>query len=421
LAATTALHRLLFVDAGIAGRGHRVNLMWADLKETGIAVLSGKFQGYNAVMITEDFAYRTGNSFLTGVAYDDNLVSNDDFYTPGEGLGGVTVTATRLSDNAVFTATMWASGGYSLRLAPGTYRVTASGGSLGGAVSASVVTIGSQNIKLDFTTDTVDPIQWNPRPVVRATGGSGTNDLVVRRSGENIQVFNNKSKRVLRQQPLASMEMLTIIGAANKPDVVRIDFRAGGAFVLAEGIVVDGGTGTQADTLLLRGTAGADTFDAETDFAVLNGLRVAFDGVERITLDGGSGDDSYQVSGLSANTTIVDAMGADTLDFSKAGDGIRIDLNRTLGQRQNIFALDLILKEWSSERSFEDRCRNLETGIADSANPKLGIIQLARNTTMNRRAAVLDDAANDVLLGGLGSDWFFDFPNDTSDRGPADR
>ena len=350
------------------------------------------------------------------------------------------------------------------------------------------------------------------------------------------------------------MEMLTITGAANRPDVVRVDFRAGGAFVLREGIVVDGGSGTQADTLLLRGTAGADTIDAETGFAVLSGLRVVFSDVERLTLDGGSGDDTYRASGLSANTTIVDAMGPDTLDFSKAGGGIRIDLNRTLGQKQYIFAssgntlalkgtlesligtesadwirgnaannsiegrggddtvfggagndtldggtgddwlygeaasdnlyggpgnnvllggagndlldvnpdvtsgternlliggqgadtlrggsgveiligggtkygsqkaaLDLILKEWSSESSFEVRCTNLQTGIADSANPKLGNIQLARTTTMNRRAAVPDDAASDVLLGGLGSDWFFDFPNDTTDRGPEDR
>ena len=43
-------------------------------------------------MVTEDFATAARSVFLTGVAYTDG-VTNDNFYTLGEGLGGVTVTA----------------------------------------------------------------------------------------------------------------------------------------------------------------------------------------------------------------------------------------------------------------------------------------------------------------------------------------
>ncbi len=37
-------------------------------KEVGIGVISGEFRTFNAIMSTQDFAYRGGNSFLTGVA-----------------------------------------------------------------------------------------------------------------------------------------------------------------------------------------------------------------------------------------------------------------------------------------------------------------------------------------------------------------
>jgi len=101
-------------------------------------------------MLTTDFATTGSGSFLTGVAYSDT-VTPDSFYTPGEGLGGITVTATRASDNAVFTTTTWASGGYSLKLSSGTYSVKSSGVALGGDVNYPDVVIGSENVERDFT------------------------------------------------------------------------------------------------------------------------------------------------------------------------------------------------------------------------------------------------------------------------------
>src|SRR5262249_30826848 len=44
----------------------------------------------------------------------------------------------------------WGSGGYSLRVAPGAYTVTASGGALGGSVSRTVA-VGGANYRLNFT------------------------------------------------------------------------------------------------------------------------------------------------------------------------------------------------------------------------------------------------------------------------------
>ena len=133
--------------------GHRRNILNGNFREIGIGALTGDFNGYNAVMTTQKFA-KSGNSvFLTGVAFDDG-VTDDDFYTVGEGLGGIQVTATRQTDNQVFRATTYNSGGYQIALTPGNYDVTFSGGDLAQAIQKTV-TVGSENIKLDLATD-----QW---------------------------------------------------------------------------------------------------------------------------------------------------------------------------------------------------------------------------------------------------------------------
>ncbi|HEV3167694.1 MAG TPA: hypothetical protein VGZ22_27060, partial [Isosphaeraceae bacterium] len=84
-------------------------------------------QGLNVgpALVTQEFGYRSGNAFLTGVVYQDN--DNNQFYTPGEGLGSVVITATGRGGQGTFQTTTWDSGGYSLQLPPGTYSVTATG------------------------------------------------------------------------------------------------------------------------------------------------------------------------------------------------------------------------------------------------------------------------------------------------------
>jgi hypothetical protein len=127
----------MFTDADEPGRGHRLNLMDANWREIGIGVRAQSNYiylgtGYNAVMAVEDFAFTGGDPFRTGVAYVD--ADHYGLYTPGEGLGNVTITATRYSDGQVFSTTTIASGGYSLRLAAGTYNLAISGSGLGSLV-----------------------------------------------------------------------------------------------------------------------------------------------------------------------------------------------------------------------------------------------------------------------------------------------
>src|SRR5436305_1192018 len=64
-------HQDLFIDSSEAGRGHRLNILDDDFAEVGVGVATGVFQGYQSVMVTQDFASTANAHFLTGVAYSD--------------------------------------------------------------------------------------------------------------------------------------------------------------------------------------------------------------------------------------------------------------------------------------------------------------------------------------------------------------
>lgn len=135
-------HRDLFLSAG-----HRENLMNAAFREIGVAQVEGPFlyQGvtYNSSMLTENFAKSGGAVFVTGVVYRD--LDDDDFYTIGEGAGGLTFSAGGGSD------TSESAGGYAVSVSPqSNLLVTVSQG----AASAQVrVDASSGNVKLDLTDD----------------------------------------------------------------------------------------------------------------------------------------------------------------------------------------------------------------------------------------------------------------------------
>lgn len=133
--------------------GHRKNILKTNYREIGLGILTGDFDGDNSLMVTQDFAQSGSDIFLTGVAFDDSVIDND-FYTVGEGLGGIEVNAVRQSDNSSFSTTTMDAGGYQIALPSGTYDVTFSDNNqtIG---NTSQITIDSQNIKLDLDTNSL--------------------------------------------------------------------------------------------------------------------------------------------------------------------------------------------------------------------------------------------------------------------------
>jgi len=150
-------HNGLFIDASTSGRGHRINLMNPNFREVGLGMADDT--GYtlfgagfpNAVITTQDFALsisESPNPFLTGVIFQDTVLS-DNFYTPGEGIGGVTITAFIHNTSAVAGSVVgFSTGGYSLALPDGAYDIVMTNSNLGVATFTNV-TIAGFNVKLD--------------------------------------------------------------------------------------------------------------------------------------------------------------------------------------------------------------------------------------------------------------------------------
>jgi hypothetical protein len=153
------MYQMLFVDSNVAGRGHRVNMLNNSYQEIGSNVVGGyvpagyPYAGMDIALTGQDFGIPLpGNAFLTGAVYTD--ANGNGAYDIGEGQGGVTLYVTQ-GNAVVATTTTRDSGAYSLRLAPGTYTLIASGGGLS-APRSKTITLGATNFLADLTAaDTV--------------------------------------------------------------------------------------------------------------------------------------------------------------------------------------------------------------------------------------------------------------------------
>jgi uncharacterized protein YkwD len=128
--------------------GHRENILSPDFNEIGVGIANHVLgpQDYQQVDVTEDFGGRSNVVYLTGVIYYDT--DHNNFYSIGEGLAGVTVTATNRDNHQSYATTSNSAGGYEIALPAGHYTVTIRG------VSGNV-TIGAANVKVDYQTNTL--------------------------------------------------------------------------------------------------------------------------------------------------------------------------------------------------------------------------------------------------------------------------
>jgi len=152
--------------------GHRLAIMSidGDYTNVGIAVVPAPATAATVgpLIITGNFceanpsAANHYNRFLVGTVWSDK--DNDDFYDPGEGIGGVTVRP----DQGDYFAVTSNAGGYALPIStPGAYAITfsgsalegnavksGSGSALGGTVVKSVA-VGDDSVLLDLIVESV--------------------------------------------------------------------------------------------------------------------------------------------------------------------------------------------------------------------------------------------------------------------------
>jgi len=147
--------------------GHRTNLLNDTYREIGVGFEVGQFDRFEGAFVTQNFARTATDSFLTGVAFDDQ--DGDKRYDIDEGLGNFTINVKNNLTGAVETTTTNPAGGYALELASGNYTVSFSASEF--ATTSFQTSIGNKNVKLDLidpatSSDTPAPApQPTPEPI----------------------------------------------------------------------------------------------------------------------------------------------------------------------------------------------------------------------------------------------------------------
>ncbi len=159
-------------------------------EEVGTGIRYGQFtQGgttYNAAMVTENFGVRNIDPYITGVVYTDT--NANDFYDIGESIRSGNITATNVNTGATFTDTIGNSGAYGVIVPAGVYSVRASYTVNGIATSSTrLVTVNSDNVKVDFDTTTPGALNLTASSTVTSINELGavtTTTVTVTRNGD---------------------------------------------------------------------------------------------------------------------------------------------------------------------------------------------------------------------------------------------
>ena len=281
-----AEQQLLFVDSGVDGRGHRLNILDNSYQEVGVGQVLGTYQIYNASMVTQDFGIPSATGqFLTGVVFTDSDANN--FYSVGEGRGAVNVSYDNGLGGAGTTATGTA-GAYSQRVAAGTELVSFSGGGLASPVVLNATIAAGTNAEIDLEISGGNTIVRTSVSISEASGighivGLGTNGL-----------------------NLAGDSGADIIDGTTGNDTI---------FAGAASDTVNGGDGN--DTLVAN-DSGADVFANTPD--TLNGGNgndtIYADSAD--TISGGAGFDVLYA--INDNPMTID-LGATSIEYMRAGFG----------------------------------------------------------------------------------------------------
>jgi serralysin len=178
-------HKNLFLSAG-----HRANILQDDFREIGVGQQVGEYQGYNASMVTQNFAASGSTRFITGVVYNDT--NGNDFFSVGEQTAGRGVAGAGASD------TTGAGGGYELGYtSTGSRTITFD---LAAADLTVTVALGSRNAKVDAVNGNeiwTDTTLVSNSTAIRQLHALGTAAVNLTGSNASEKIYGNSAANVL--------------------------------------------------------------------------------------------------------------------------------------------------------------------------------------------------------------------------------
>lgn len=368
----------LFVDSGVGGRAHRTNMLAASHREMGSGIAHGSYVynggTWNAILAAQNFAYNSGDAFITGVAFNDSI-RVDNFYTPGEAMTTVNITATA-ADNTVYSTTTAVAGGYSLRVPAGIYTIKATWS--GKVIEYTNVVVGSTNVKKDFKQSNF-AVPGNPAPDPDPTPGGSVNASV---SNGLLWVTGTEANDTIVLEIVGNNIVVKVGGASKsftKSTVTQVFVEGRGgndSITLAENLVgssVVGGEGN--DTII--GTANSDSLygnDGDDVISAGGGNDYCY---------GGAGDDNIN-TGSAKNF----AWGGDGNDRLNGSGGV----DRLYGEGGN----DRLYGQGGDD--YLDGGGHVDRLYGGAGNDTL------QGGSSNDR--LYGDAGNDLLIGSKGNDGF---------------
>ena len=304
-------------------------------------------------------------------------------------------------------------------------------------ISVSVVdSDGTVSVKQDKTAVVGGIGVLNGTLYVIGTNGKDEVDIKLKSNGNAGQVVNVKGqfdKNGTKKQfdldftPTTIQHIVIMLGDSDDDAKVNTN--------ILVGALIDGGAGNDRlrggggdDTLIggpgrdeLKGSDGDDVLDGGADDDNLFGgkgfdVLLGGDGNDDLK-GGGSGGDDGATDGGGKGDILVGGSGNDNLkgtdgrniliggvgkDDLTGGAGDDLLIGGSTYYDTHVESLRLIMAEWNSARSYENRMVNLRT----SAGPVLGGTGV-RLTTSGMDRTVVEDTDKDTLKGGADRDWYF--------------
>ncbi len=329
-----AAHAGFAIDWGVGPNGiqepagHRISMTNSLYREVGIDITEehdpntsvGTFVVTQHFGINRSAIWGMGDAYLVGVVYTDTI-KDDDFYTPGEGLGNVTITVSDLVSDRVFSATTWDAGGYQIALPKGNYRVDFTvdlndDGAI--EVVSRQIAMSNENLKLDWMADLEQLSAMLPNTNTNSVPASATTAPTSERSRFPLSSDTTYDDILLLELDIPSgIEPLNLDTLDPESYSKHSSDQRDVIFGLPIGDTICGAGGND----YISGNGGDDTlFGNRGDDDVLggDGDDVIFGGRGNDAIDAGNDHDTVMAD--YGNDTVLGGAGSDTLYGNDGAD-----------------------------------------------------------------------------------------------------